>query len=63
MHNVVLEDDGIHKLAEKLKTIRMTLEHSLKDDGKQTNKKKESSFIKERNKTKNNHLRELVNVI
>lgn len=28
MHNVILEDDGVHRIAEKLKTIRMEVEKS-----------------------------------
>jgi len=32
MHNVILEDDGVHSIAEKLKSIRMTLEQNFRDE-------------------------------
>ena len=50
MHNVILEDDGVHTIAEKLKTIRMTLEQSLKDEGSEGSKRSKDPFVDHRKK-------------
>ena len=50
MHNVILEDDGVHTIAEKLKTIRMTLEQSLKDEGLEGSKRSKDPFADHRKK-------------
>ncbi len=50
MHNVILEDDGIHTIAEKLKTIRMTLEQSLRDEGLEGSKRSKDPYADLRKK-------------
>ncbi len=50
MHNVILEDDGVHTIAEKLKTIRMTLEQSLRDERLEGSKRSKDPFADHRKK-------------
>jgi len=61
MHNVILEDDGVHRIAEKLKEIRMTLEVSLKDQGMQDKTKELSNVAAlKRRKIKQNKVNPLL---